>query len=352
MALNPIVPRALLTRVPRKTSNRSILKHPCNIKCNQHKTVQFSEHVQYIHPTEIPTEEDTTTLVSTGTITVKHTANSATIAATLDSGASYHFLQDTFNGTNHSNNEQGLPVETACGAIIKSNGTDAIPLPQVPRKARKCHKFASEDLNMPLLSVKQLCDSDLAVVFQKDKVQVIKPTASKVEVPGDTLIEGQVDPQTQLYMVNLPTNQAPITAPGGDTCIHNDNRYLSHKANLITIKPVQQLINFYHMTFGAPPISSWKKAIQNGWFTTWPGLTASRVTKYCSKKPETIYGHQRLINQHIQSTKPKPATPTNKGKQVRSKTHPVEVHMIDELENIIGMDITGRYLLTSARGNK
>ena len=111
------------------------------------------------------------------------------------------------------------------------------------------------------------------------RVQVIKPTASKVEVPGDTLIEGQVDPQTQLYMVDLPTNHAPITAPGGDTCIHNDSKYLTSKANLITIKPVQQLINFYHMTFGAPPISSWKKAIVSQLLTfTCPRQAWKRAT--------------------------------------------------------------------------
>ena len=237
MLAKSVVPKAFCTSVPTKiptftnhtsVSKRSILKRANSPARATPKTVTFAEQVQTIHPVnELSTESSTGPNLSSIDILktlksklycFKSTAlPNTTITAALDSGASYPFLQDTFNGTNHDDTKQGLPVETACGAIIRSNSTDTLPLPQIPANARKCHKFAPADLNMPLLSVKQFCDSDLTVVFNKNKVQVIKPTTLNMEVPGDTLIEGKVDPLTQLYMVNLPTNTDPITAPGGGT---------------------------------------------------------------------------------------------------------------------------------------
>jgi hypothetical protein len=40
------------------------------------------------------------------------------------------------------------------------------------------------------------------------------------------------------------------------------------------------------------------------WFRSWlkPGLTVDRVQRYCTKKPQTTYGYQKLIKKNIQST--------------------------------------------------
>ena len=95
---------------------------------------------------------------------------------------------------------------------------------------------------------------------------------------------------------------------------------------------------------GAPPISTWIRAIDKGWFSSFPGLTSNRVRQFCTKKIETAKGHLKLQRQHVQSSQPQ-------NKQLHSKHHKVSVH-ITELKNLIIMDLTGRYPITSMRGHK
>merc|ERR1711884_734697 len=98
------------------------------------------------------------------------------------------------------------------------------------------------------------------------------------------------------------------------------------------------------MTLGAPTITTWLNAIENGWFTSFPGLTSQRVRQYCFNKMETAKGHLKLQRQHVQSTKP---TTTS----IRSIKHTISTHLI-EAKNQLSMDMTGRYPITSRRGNK
>ena len=99
------------------------------------------------------------------------------------------------------------------------------------------------------------------------------------------------------------------TLPGGNTTPNATKAKATatsttfHRANSITIKTVPALINYYHMTMGAPPVNTWIKAIDNGWFTSFHGLTSKRVRQYCTNKVETAKGHLKLQRQHIQSTK-------------------------------------------------
>ena len=91
-----------------------------------------------------------------------------------------------------------------------------------------------------------------------------------------------MDKETELYMVNVHgTNHD--TLPEGKTLQPKMRNPTAkkiktfHSANSITIRTVPALINYYHMTMGAPPITSWIKAIDNGWFTSFPGLTSTQV---------------------------------------------------------------------------
>jgi len=94
---------------------------------------------------------------------------------------------------------------------------------------------------------------------------------------------------------------------------------------------------------GAPPISTWIKCIDKGWFTSFPGLTSERVRMYCNKKEETAKGHLKLQRQHVQSTNPL--------NQLKRKQHQISTHLT-EVKNLISKDMTGRYPITSRQGNK
>merc|ERR1711884_291097 len=102
-----------------------------------------------------------------------------------------------------------------------------------------------------------------------------------------------LDPKTELYMVHLHDNISPsddASLPEGDPMAPRGAKQVR---SAYTIKTVPVLINFYHITLGAPPIATWIKAINLGWFSSWPALTTDQVREHCTKKPETAMGHTR-----------------------------------------------------------
>jgi hypothetical protein len=155
---------------------------------------------------------------------------------------------------------------------------------------------------------------------------------------GTTVMTGTLDPSTELYMIHLHDRNA---LPGGDT----PQKHRAASAH--TIKTLPALINFYHYTLGAPPISTWLRGIKKGWFSSWPGLTYDRAKQHCTPKPQTAYGHLQLLRQHVNSTKDKPRH------RLRSRIHDVEVHVVENnVNNNVAMDLPGRLPITSRRGNK
>ena len=63
------------------------------------------------------------------------------------------------------------------------------------------------------------------------------------------------------------------------------------------------LVQFLHRAYFSPVVDTWCKAIDAGYFTTWPGLTSKLVRKYLPTSIETDKGHLRLARQHIRSTR-------------------------------------------------
>ena len=72
---------------------------------------------------------------------------------------------------------------------------------------------------------------------------------------GTTILAGALDPKTELYMVHLHDNISPsddASLPEGDTMAPHGAKQVR---SAYTIKTVPALINFYHITLGAPPPS-------------------------------------------------------------------------------------------------
>ena len=121
-------------------------------------------------------------------------------------------------------------------------------------------------------------------------------------------------------------------------------------------KVIPKLIKWYHAAAGFPATSTWLRAINDGFYQSWPGLTVQRVKRYLGKSEESTYGHLHLIRQGIRST----TKHLNRQdiryttKPPRSRIHKVEFNTIaaSDLKNMIGSDLAGRYPLTSTRGNK
>jgi hypothetical protein len=90
--------------------------------------------------------------------------------------------------------------------------------------------------------------------------------------------------------------------------VHHDdtNHPVVGQANsLYECKNTHQLITFYHACLFSPIISTWVKAIQEGYFKGWPGLMAERVRRFISVVPATEKGHMDQVRQGLWSAKSK-----------------------------------------------
>ena len=173
-------------------------------------------------------------------------------------------------------------------------------------------------------AVKPLDEAGCAVVFCNQQVKAIKAEDSTITVPGAEVLSGQLKPTTGLCMTDLHDgvdHNSNITADKISTkgtahvaaqstlphprCKNTGSpaqEHLMHRANVLRLRTVPALINFHHVTLGAPPVQTWLEGIRKGWFSSWPGVTAARVRKCCANKPQTSHGHTQSLRQHTQST--------------------------------------------------
>ena len=269
--------------------------------------------------------------------------------AVIDSGATNHFVQESYNGGAHTSTTDGIRVRVADRRIIKSTGTDQLPYEELPPVTRVCHKLPR--LATPLLSVGKFCDSDMVVLF--DSTNVYLCDRQKIDIStvvrNNEIIRGYRDPVSDLYVVPFHKHHNQLTrVPPSPTPPVPVPRVPEPSAmSAYDVQTVDTLMNFFHRTCLSVPLTTWKTAIDTNFFLTWPGLTAKRVQKYCTKKVQTGKGHMRMLPSNVRSTKLQPL-------KKRSKNRRVGVFVLDddEMKNMLGMDFAGRYPFTSQRGNK
>ena len=71
------------------------------------------------------------------------------------------------------------------------------------------------------------------------------------------------------------------------------------------------LAEYLHASCFAPVKSTFLKAINKGFFKTWPGLSQKLVKKHLHPSTYTAKGHLAQTRQHLQSTKIPPPTQTS-----------------------------------------
>ena len=126
----------------------------------------------------------------------------------------------------------------------------------------------------------------------------------------------------------------------------------------------QNLVDYLNASALSPTQSGWTKAINKGFFTTWPGLATQLVQKYLAKKEATTYGHLKQNRKGLRSTSNTqadaktlaPPSTTQDTNQFPEPKHPTRTHdmfvKIIDLEGKIYTDQTGRFPVTSSRGHK
>ena len=156
------------------------------------------------------------------------------------------------------------------------------------------------------------------------------------------ILVGRRDPQTRLWLV-------PLHPPTG----HALSAYLQEK------NPA--LMSYLHACARFPTKATWTKAIGNGQYITWTGLTRKLVRKHIPISEETTLGHLHLLQQGIRPTATDPTpdlapseTPTVREHRQQPRNHNVGAHTIklDTLQGMISTYLTGSFPITSARRHK
>ena len=75
--------------------------------------------------------------------------------------------------------------------------------------------------------------------------------------------------------------------------------------NVYELPSLKQVIKYYHTAAGYLTKTMWIKAINEGFFATWPLLTTRAVNKCFPESPETQKDHMWQQRQGVQSTQEK-----------------------------------------------
>ena len=131
-----------------------------------------------------------------------------------------------------------------------------------------------------LISLGQLCDDNCDINLNKTSIRVFKNKQK--------ILQGKRNPNDRLWDIPIPVSIEP--------------KQHSMAVIIQKSKTKQDLIKFYHAACFSPSIPTFYKAVKNGNFQSWPGLTPELIIKYLQPSIATHYGHLKQERQNLQST--------------------------------------------------
>ena len=249
-----------------------------------------------------------------------------------------------------------ISVRLPNGTAIKSTHQGLLPLTMLPQAARQAHILPGL-ASHSLISIAQLCDNGCTALFDKQQCHIMHN--------GITILKGPRCPKTKLWLlptsnqkhqVNLTVttegeqHHKPVTTEGDAQLVCN---------NAYQQKTTKELLRYLHAAAFSPTAETWKKAISNNQFSTWPRLTTKRVQTLLPDSMATAKGHLKRKRKNLQSTKPKnndkSTNITNDlfpNKQERTGAAFVAFFQADPTKNTAYTDLTGRFPVTSTTGAK
>jgi hypothetical protein len=134
--------------------------------------------------------------------------------------------------------------------------------------------------------------------FSGDNVQFYDARGTQREVTRQAVLEGWYVPEEGLWRIPLACRSSKsITNIKTDTCfsdrspleILGDSNQppIDQICNVYDLKVQSEVIAYYHAAAGFPTKPTWVKAIRNGHYSSWIGLTAKSADKYFPESNET-----------------------------------------------------------------
>ena len=200
--------------------------------------------------------------------------------------------------------------------------------------------------NSSLLSLGQLADDGCITVLEDHEINIFKKKNKTLRgihhykhhlKKEHCILSGNRNRSDGLWDINIQQ-----TVPSSPSTENPTN-----ECNVIIRKnqPKQVLAQYLHACAGFPPVSTFVKAIQNGNFITWPGITDISFHKHLPKSIPTCKGHLDQERQHLQSTSSIDPNPNKTYDAIAS------IHPFTPKHRAYG-DLTGRFPVKSSRGNQ
>ncbi|KAL7466035.1 hypothetical protein ACHAXS_006328 [Conticribra weissflogii] len=259
---------------------------------NRSKTTQARENDNDIISTACMTDEDN----SNSNSTQGENATTDNICGTKwglsDTGATGTFVLPGALVINIRKATNPLCIKLPNGNYIDSMHECNLDIPWLPPALTEAHIVAGL-AHSSLISIKQLCDHVAKVMYDD--------LACCVYYKEKLVWLGQWEPTTGLWVLPMQPNRPvdpAITPANCDTGTHTAN-----SAYAMTSK--ESLLRFLHQWAFILTLPTWIKAINNGQFISWLGLTSTAVRKHLQPSPATDKGHIKQLCQNIRSTKKK-----------------------------------------------
>ena len=195
----------------------------------------------------------------------------------MDSGTTgMYFATKDANILRNTEVSTGIKVRQPDGTYIVATHKGILDIPHVgPTPA-----YIFKSLVGSLISISELVDLGLVVVYRKENVIVYK---GKKEI-----LKGNRDKNTGLWMVDLQCFQQKDQL----TC-----------ASAVRLRTQEEKVAFWHGTFGSPAISTISKALDKKYINI-PGITGAMMRKFAPNPTATAFGHLDQTRQGMRSTKP------------------------------------------------
>jgi hypothetical protein len=171
---------------------------------------------------------------------------------------------------------------------MQATHSGQLPLHSSPSATAKTAHILDGMTNSLLISIGQLCDDDCVAALGKRKLQVFKRNAC--------VLSGTRNKIDGLWDIALPISRPASTKPKAPLQLNATIRKDVSKTNLAQC---------LHGCLGSPVVSTWKLAIANGNFITWPGIDTLSIDAHLPKNIASAKGHMDQERKNLQSTRVK-----------------------------------------------
>ena len=167
-----------------------------------------------------------------------------------------------------------LHVRFPDGQIARSIGTTTVALPStdIPLPA---HIFSDDVLCQSLFGIADITNLDYDATFRKDGLYLYHG--------ADLVHHTPKSPDSTSWTLPL-------------------QRPYAHANAVLSLPSDRQFVRFMHAAFGSPAISTFLRALRNGYLSTIPRLTSALVCRYKPNPEATAMGHLDRQRQGLDST--------------------------------------------------